>query len=128
MNVNVSDTNTYHYTTKLIAMADHNRLDHNQRTPVTMNVNVSDTNTYHYTTKLIAMADHNRLDHNQRTPVTADIFAISKYESLKPNTSLPLLTPPSLCCKRKCVRHTNFIAVRISKTLLRSFFCLALLT
>jgi hypothetical protein len=48
------------------------------------------------------MADHNRLDQNQRTPATADIFAISKNETLKPNTSLPLLTPPSLGCKRKC--------------------------
>ena len=73
------------------------------------------------------MTDHNRLDQNQRTPATADIFAISKNETLKPNTSLPLLTPLSLGCKRKCERHTNFIAVRISQTLLRSFFCLVLL-
>jgi hypothetical protein len=73
------------------------------------------------------MADHNRLNQNQRTPVTVDISAISQKESLKPNTDLPPLTPPSLGCTRKCKRHTNFIAVRIPQTLLRRFFCLVLL-
>lgn len=73
------------------------------------------------------MTDHNFFNQNQRTPVTVDIFAISKNETLKPHISLSLLTPRPLGSKWKCERHTNFIAIRFSETLLRSFFCLMLL-